>query len=166
MTAEVGDEHFEIEIMRSGDSVTAKINGNEHELEVSEPERGIYLFKRNGKIYEARVGKPKRPGDPVEVKIGGQEMSVKIFDPRKLRGSGSNHDNADGLAAVKTAMPGKVVRLLAAAGDAVEKGQGVVVVEAMKMQNELKSPKDGVVKEIRVAEGQTVAAGDILAVIE
>ena len=63
-------------------------------------------------------------------------------------------------------MPGKVVRILKAVGDEVAKGDGVIVVEAMKMQNEMKSPKDGVIKEIRVAESDTVGAGDILVVIE
>ena len=63
-------------------------------------------------------------------------------------------------------MPGKVVRVLVAEGDAVQKGDGVIVVEAMKMQNEMKSPKDGVVSKIKIAEGDTVSAGDILVVIE
>ena len=63
-------------------------------------------------------------------------------------------------------MPGKVVRLIASVGDAVEKGDAVMVVEAMKMQNELKAPKTGIVKEIRVKEGCTVSGGDILAVVE
>jgi biotin carboxyl carrier protein len=63
-------------------------------------------------------------------------------------------------------MPGRVVRLLAAQGDEVKAHQGVVVIEAMKMQNELKSPKDGRIAELRVAPGDTVAAGDVLAVIE
>ena len=63
-------------------------------------------------------------------------------------------------------MPGRVVRVLAARGEEVEAHQGVVVIEAMKMQNELKSPKAGRVAEIRVAPGDTVSAGDVLAVIE
>ena len=63
-------------------------------------------------------------------------------------------------------MPGKVVRLIASIGDLVEKGDAVLVVEAMKMQNDLKAPKAGVVKEIKVSEGTTVSAGDVLAVIE
>jgi biotin carboxyl carrier protein len=63
-------------------------------------------------------------------------------------------------------MPGKVVRVLVEVGTEVKKGDGVLVVEAMKMQNEMKSPKDGVVKEFRAAEGQIANAGEILAVIE
>ena len=63
-------------------------------------------------------------------------------------------------------MPGKVVRIMVEKGASIERGEGVLVVEAMKMQNELKSPKNGIVKNIRVEEGSTVAAGDVLAVIE
>ncbi len=71
-----------------------------------------------------------------------------------------------GAAEIKTAMPGKIVSILARQGAEIKQGEGVIIVEAMKMQNEIKSPKDGIVKEIRVAEGATVNAGDVLAVIE
>ena len=63
-------------------------------------------------------------------------------------------------------MPGRVVRLLVAEGDAVEAGQGIVVVEAMKMQNEIKSPKKGIVKKIAATAGTAVNAGDVLAIVE
>ena len=63
-------------------------------------------------------------------------------------------------------MPGKLVRILTEVGAEIKQGDSVLVVEAMKMQNEMKAPKDGIVKEIRFAEGATVNAGDVLAVIE
>ena len=63
-------------------------------------------------------------------------------------------------------MPGKIVRVLARPGDEVEAGAGVVVVEAMKMQNEIKSPKKGTIQKILVAEGAAVNAGDVLAIVE
>jgi biotin carboxyl carrier protein len=63
-------------------------------------------------------------------------------------------------------MPGKVVRILAREGTEVQAGQGIIVVEAMKMQNELKSPKQGVVQKIEVTEGATVNAGDVLVIVE
>jgi biotin carboxyl carrier protein len=63
-------------------------------------------------------------------------------------------------------MPGRVVRLLLTKGAEVEAGQGVVVVEAMKMQNEIKSPKKGVVQKMLAVEGATVNAGDVLAIVE
>ena len=63
-------------------------------------------------------------------------------------------------------MPGKIVRLLVTEKSEVEAGQGIVVVEAMKMQNEIKSPKKGVVQKILVAQGASVNAGDVLAIVE
>jgi biotin carboxyl carrier protein len=63
-------------------------------------------------------------------------------------------------------MPGKVVRLLVQVGDKVEAGQGLLVVEAMKMQNEIRSPKGGTVERLQVKEGQPVNAGEVLAWVE
>ena len=71
-----------------------------------------------------------------------------------------------GPSAVQSPMPGKVVKVLVAVGDEVKAGQGVVVVEAMKMENELKSPKDGKVKAVAAKEGQTVEAGQSLVTLE
>jgi len=67
---------------------------------------------------------------------------------------------------VQSPMPGKVVKVLVTVGDEVKAGQGVVVVEAMKMENELKSPKDGKVKAVSAKEGQAVEAGQSLVTLE
>ena len=98
--------------------------------------------------------------------IDGRSIEVELADPKKLRGSNTSNADTAGVADIKTAMPGKVVRLIAAVGDTVEKGDGVIVVEAMKMQNEIRSPKNGTVSSVRVAEGDTVKAGQILLSIE
>lgn len=164
--AELSGEKHEIEISREGGSVFAQVDGHRYELEASEPEPGVYLFKNDGKIFEASVSPPSNPSEPNFVSIGDTRFEIRLFDPKRLRGASVGDVHAGGLAEIKTAMPGKVVRVLAVAGTEVGKGDGVVVVEAMKMQNELKSPKSGTVKEIRVAEGETVSAGDILATIE
>jgi len=160
--AELGDNNHEIEIRREDGKLLARVDDRDYELEVSEPEPGVYLLKHEGKIFEASVS----AGELTQVRIGTNELEVKLTDPKRLRGSGAAHEHGDGLAEIKTAMPGKVVAVLQSVGATVEKGDGVLVVEAMKMQNELKSPKDGVIKEIRVAEGAAVSAGDILATIE
>ena len=91
---------------------------------------------------------------------------MRIIDPKRLRSAKGDDADASGKAEIKTAMPGKVVRILVAEGDTVQKGDGVIVVEAMKMQNEMKSPKDGVISKIKFAEGDTVSAGDVLVIIE
>ena len=166
LQAETDGNKYEIEIVRDGIQLSASIDGRRYELEASEPEPGTYLFKNNGRIFEAFVSVPATGGDPSLVSINGQNHEVTIIDPKRLRSAKGNDDDASGNAEIKTAMPGKVVRILVSTGDAVQKGDGVIVVEAMKMQNEMKSPKDGVISEIKVAEGDTVSAGDVLVVIE
>jgi biotin carboxyl carrier protein len=112
------------------------------------------------------VTAPKSFGDVTHVTIGKHQFDIRLIDPKRLRGAGAEAAHGHGTAEIKTAMPGKIVRILVNVGAEVEKGDGIVVVEAMKMQNELKAPKAGVVKEIRVNEGATVGSGDILATIE
>jgi biotin carboxyl carrier protein len=165
LQAEIGDEEFQLEIKNEGGEVFADINGHKYQLEVSEPEAGVYLLKNEGKIFEVFISPPKDARNATHVRVGGSEFEIKLIDPKRLRGAGGNDEHADGLAEIKTAMPGKVVRILVEKGSDVKKGDGILVVEAMKMQNELKSPKSGVVKELRVEEGSTVSAGDVLATI-
>ena len=100
------------------------------------------------------------------VLIGGGRFRFEVNDPRSLQGRRSAGGGAAGPRAVKAPMPGRVVRVLAAVGDEVAEQQGVVVIEAMKMQNELKSPKAGKVVRMAVRDGDTVGAGDVLAVVE
>jgi biotin carboxyl carrier protein len=166
LQVEIGNDKHEIELHEDGGVVKAIIDGEEFAAEVSQPEPGLFLIKRGGNIFEAFVHPDTRIDGPKKVSINGRDHEIKLIDPRRLRGYGSNADHGEGLAEIRTAMPGRVVRVLVEADSEVEKGDGVLVVEAMKMQNELKSPKNGRVKYIRVAEGDTVAAGDVLATIE
>ncbi|HLA95562.1 MAG TPA: biotin/lipoyl-containing protein [Pyrinomonadaceae bacterium] len=164
--AQIGDETYQVKIKRDGDRVFATINDREYELEASQPEPNIFLLKHNGRVHEIFVSPNTSASEPYSVSIGRKDIDVRLIDPKKLRGAGNAAEHGDGLAEIKTMMPGKVVRLLLNVGDVVEKGDAVMVVEAMKMQNDLKSPKDGTVKEIRVEEGSTVGAGDVLAIVE
>jgi biotin carboxyl carrier protein len=166
LEAEIGEDRHQVELKRSGDNISAVIDGRSYDVEVSEPEPGVYLIKKDGKIFEAYVAPADRPDVRKKVTIRGREIEVRLIDPKRLRSTGGGGEHADGLAEIKTAMPGKVVRILIAAGSEVKKGDGVLVVEAMKMQNELKSPKDGTVTNILVTEGATVVAGQSLAMIE
>ena len=100
------------------------------------------------------------------VVLSGRHFPYHVEDSRSLKARRAHGGGADGPRTIKASMPGRVVRVLAARGETVEAHQGVVVIEAMKMQNELKSPKAGTVAEMRVAAGDTVSAGDVLAVIE
>ncbi len=100
-----------------------------------------------------------------EVSVNGRVFQVEVFDPRSLRGRRAAAEGS-GPQTVAALMPGRVIRVLVESGQDVEAGQGLVVVEAMKMQNEIKSPRKGRVVEVRSAAGATVSAGDILVVIE
>jgi len=166
LQSEIGDKQHEIELIRSEDKISAVIDGELYQVEVSEPEPYVYLIKRDGRVYEAFVAPNERFDQPKVVTINKRDLEIRLIDPKRLRASTGSGEQADGLAEIRTAMPGKVARVLVETGSSVEKGDGVVVVEAMKMQNELKTPKAGIVKEIRAEEGATVSAGDILATIE
>ena len=97
--------------------------------------------------------------------VNGRRLSMEVFDPRDLRPRKGNASN-QGRQEIAASMPGKVIRVLVTAGDSVEEGQGLVVVEAMKMQNEMKSPKSGRVAEVRTRADATVGAGEVLVVVE
>lgn len=164
LQAEINGQTEDVEIVRDGDAIRARVGDREYNLIASEVEPNVFLLKNDNKVYETAVSRKHDANFVASVR--GHDIEVKIIDPKRLRGSGSDHEHGDGKAEIKTAMPGKVVRILKTVGDTVEKNEGVIVVEAMKMQNEMRSPKDGRVSEIKVAEGDTVAAGDVLVVIE
>jgi biotin carboxyl carrier protein len=123
-----------------------------------EVEPGVYSVIVEGKQREVRV-----TGD--QITIDGRVFAYEINDPRQRKRSGSGA-GAHGRASIVAPMPGKVVRILVAVGDEVTAGQGIVVVEAMKMQNEMKAPRDGKVTAIDVKENDSVTAGTVLAAIE
>jgi len=116
-----------------------------------------------GKVYEIRR---ERIENGSRIWVGDQPYSAEVRDPRSLRGRKSRTDLEKGARHLVAPMPGKVVRFLVGVNSLVEAGQGVVVVEAMKMQNEIKSPKKGSVLKLTVAEGAAVNAGDVLAIVE
>jgi|ERR1035437_947057 biotin carboxyl carrier protein len=166
LQADLDGKTHDIEIRRDGEKVIARVDRIEYELEASEPEPGVFLIKSGPQIFDTFVERPSTPSEPTHVTVGQSAFDIKLIDPKRLRGSAIDDAHAAGIIEIKTAMPGKVVRILVSAGDSVAKGDGILVVEAMKMQNELRSPKDGVVKELRAAEGATVNAGQVLAIIE
>jgi biotin carboxyl carrier protein len=125
---------------------------------IVETEPGVWSVVTGGASYEARV-----EGD--EIVIGGYRFRWEIDDPRQWKRSQSSA-GIHGKISLTAPMPGRIVRVLAAAGDMVVAGQGIVVIEAMKMQNELKAPRGGRVTAIEVNEDDRVVAGAILATIE
>ena len=118
----------------------------------------------NGNVFEIHVA-PSLDGT-YKLQTGPHEFQAEIRDPRAWRGRKQGALEAEGRQQILAPMPGKVVRLLVKVGDEVEAGQGLIVVEAMKMQNEIRSPKKGKVERLLAKEGQPVNAGEVLAWVE
>jgi len=105
------------------------------------------------------------PDGKLKLQTGSREFTAEVIDPRAWSGRRHGNAEAEGRQQIVAPMPGKVVRLLVKAGDHVEAGQGLLVVEAMKMQNEIRSPKSGTLERVLAKEGQPVNAGEVLCVV-
>ena len=160
--AEIDVRQVTIELEERNGHVTAKVGERSYEVEVARPEEGAYLIFIGERVYEATAW-PEGSGE-LRINLRGHTFNAKIIDRKHLRSTAEH--GLEGKQQLVAPMPGKIVRVLLKAGDEVATGQGVVIVEAMKMQNEIKSPKDGRVVEVRVAEGATVNANQVLAVVE
>ncbi|HEV8140692.1 MAG TPA: biotin/lipoyl-containing protein, partial [Pyrinomonadaceae bacterium] len=164
--ATIAGLEMNVEIRRNGGRVFANVDGREYELEVHQSAASVMVRTADGKVFDSRVeGKPSL-GQSVDVFVGPRQYPVTLTDPKRLRGAAAAGGQADGIARIIAPMPGKIVRVLVEPGAQLEAGMGVIVVEAMKMQNEMKAPKAGVVTAINVRVGATVNGGDVLAVIE
>ena len=164
--ANIAENHIEIELREQGSQIFATVNGHAYELERVSSTGDGFLLSQQGRVYDCRVAGQIESGATLDVTVGPRRYSVTLTDPKKLRSALGAGAHGEGAARIVAPMPGKVVRLLVEAGEAVDAGSGVVVVEAMKMQNEMKSPKAGTVISLNVESGATVNAGDLLAVIE
>ena len=162
--ARVGGREFALEIERApgGGYHAARAGAAERGLEARRVGEAV-LLAGEGRTIEAVV----TPGGDrlYTVTIGGRAYAVTLEDPLR-RGAPAAGAQQQGRAEIRAVMPGKVVALLAREGQEVLKGQGVVVIEAMKMENEIAAPRDGRVSGIRVKPGETVEAGAVLLVVE
>ncbi len=138
-----------------------RANGDivEHPFSMVQAGDRTYSILMAGRSYTAR------PVGGGAVSVNGRVFHVEVFDPRSRRGPKAA-GAAEGRQSVAAPMPGRVIRVLVEAGQEVSAGQGLIVIEAMKMQNEMKSPKDGRVAEVKTIDGATVLVGDVLIVIE
>ena len=162
----VNESQTDIQLRDEGSRVFAGIGDRKYEFQVEESAPGSYLIIQNSRVFDCRIEGRPASGKPVTVIVGQTEYRVTLTDPRRLRGTTGVAASGDDVARIVAPMPGKVARVLVAVGDLVSVGDGLVVVEAMKMQNEMKSPKAGTVTSLRAEAGSTVNAGDVLAVIE
>jgi biotin carboxyl carrier protein len=166
LTAEISGEKLELNIKRDGERVVAEIDGRPVEIVVRESAEGFYLLLAGSRVYPCRVERNAARREAFEVHVGTRTFEVALSDPKRLGSAAELALHGDTTAQIVAPMPGKIVRVLVELGAQVEAGDGVVVVEAMKMQNEMKSPKAGTVVALHTEAGATVNAGDVLAVIE
>jgi biotin carboxyl carrier protein len=163
LTAELWGSEHSLSLTREGDKVSAQVDGRTYELTIRERDDHEYLLIDGTKVYDSRIETTR---DNFIVHLRDQSYPVRIIDPKRLRSTQSAGRHDHGSADIVAPMPGKVVRILVNEGEEVASGKGILIVEAMKMQNELKTPKAGTVVSIRAEAGATVNAGDVLAVVE
>jgi len=158
-----GNEHVvdvdEIEV----DLFRVVVDGVEQMVDAQKSERTVYSLLVNGRSYEANV---TEKSDGLDITIEGDFYDFKVVDERRRTLSRHADVAASGIQVIQAQMPGKVVSILVEPGHRVKVGDGLLVLEAMKMENEIKSPKAGEVKEVNVQQGDTVESGQKLLVVE
>jgi len=164
--ATIADYQTDVRIKEEGSRVFAEIDDRRYELDLHESAAGRYLVIADGLVFNCQVEDRPESGKQVDVVVGTKQYSVTLTDPKRLRSAAGVVGHGDDVARIVAPMPGKVVRILVAIGDQVNAGAGIVVVEAMKMQNEMKTPKAGKVTAVSAELGATVNAGEVLAVVE
>ena len=161
----LGEQSYTVEIEETDKSVyRVSVDGHEFLVDGKKTGRTNYSLIVENRSFEIEVD---HQGDEYRVLVDGRNYHVNLVDERRMRsGGGQAGGGLQGRQAVSVPMPGKVIAVLVAEGDIVEKGQGLVIVEAMKMENEVRSPISGEVKEIKAKQGDTVEGGAVLLIIE
>lgn len=164
MTYEISidGKNYRLDLSQSAGQWSCHLNGREIEVDAVLARPDVLSLRIGNRAYEVKC---ERAASDIHIWVGSQRFAPEVRDPRSLR-SRSHAADDQGPRKLTAPMPGKVVRILLAEGVEVEAGAGVVVVEAMKMQNEVKSPKKGTIQKILVTEGAAVSAGDVLAIVE
>jgi biotin carboxyl carrier protein len=140
-----------------------RIDGRAIPIDAVIPRRDVLSLLVDGRSYEI---KREQTATDLHMWVGSARFAVEVRDPRSMRSRQKAAGDEKGPRKIIAPMPGRIVRVLVAENSAVEAGQGIVVVEAMKMQNEIKSPKNGVVKKLLATPGAAVNPGDVLAIVE
>jgi biotin carboxyl carrier protein len=163
--ATLGERNYTVEIEEIDKSVyRISVDGNEFMVDGKKTGRTNFSLIVDNRSFEIEVD---HKGDEYRVLVDGRSYRVNLMDERRVRTSGAvEAAGMQGRQAVSVPMPGKVIAVLVAEGDTVEKGQGLVIVEAMKMENEVRSPIAGEVKAIKVTQGETVEGGATLLIVE
>ena len=157
-----GDGEYAVTVEKSGDGFRVTVDGRPMEVDLVAAEPGCYSFVADGEVTDVVV---VRDGSRRYVAVGGYSFILEEGGGREQRAAAAVEDVVAGIQTIRAPMPGKVVKIAAAEGDAVEKGR-TVVVEAMKMEHPLTAAGPGIVKKISCQEGQNVDADQPLAEVE
>lgn len=158
----IDGKHYRLELDQHEHGWSCRVDGREVEVDAVLARPNVLSLRLGSKAYEVKC---ERVGSDLHLWVGSRRFAAEVSDPRSLRSRARTADD-HGPKKLTAPMPGKVVRVLLGQGAEVQAGEGVLVVEAMKMQNEVKSPKKGTIQKILVAEGAAVNAGDVLAIVE
>jgi len=154
---------YRLELTRADDGWHCRLDGREVQIDAVLTRPDVLSLLIEGKAYEV---KRERTATDMLLCVGSVRYAAGLRDPRSLQSRKDGAGYAKGPRKLIAPMPGKVVRVLVPANSEVSEGQGVMIVEAMKMQNEIKSPKKGTVQKVLATVGVNVNAGDVLAIVE
>jgi len=160
----ISDTRRIVELERDANRWRISLDGEPVDADAVEIAPNNFSVLLNGKSHEILV--TPSPNGTLTLQAAHREFVAEVIDPRAWRGRRHGALEAEGRQQILAPMPGKIVRVLVQVGERVEAGQGLLVVEAMKMQNEIRSPKSGTVDRLLVKEGQPVNAGEVLAWID
>ncbi|MGH9863188.1 MAG: biotin/lipoyl-containing protein [Candidatus Acidiferrales bacterium] len=158
----VGGEPRSVELTRRGVGWECALDGQRRIVDVLQVVPGVFSLLLEGQSFTVSV---ERTGENFRLQVRGAELPATVENPRRWHGRASGGLGLAGRQEIRAPMPGKVVRVLVEENQAVEAGQGLVVVEAMKMQNQIPSAQKGVVEKILAREGDTVEHGTVLLIV-
>jgi biotin carboxyl carrier protein len=158
----IDGKSYRLDLNRVDGGWSCRVDGREVAVDAVLARPDVLSLRIGNQAYEVKC---ERVAGDMHLWVGSARFAAEVRDPRSLRGRVRAVDD-HGPRKLIAPMPGKIVRVLVREGDEVEAGTGVLVVEAMKMQNEIKSPKKGAIQKILVGEGAAVNAGDVLAIVE
>jgi biotin carboxyl carrier protein len=163
LVVQIDGKECRLQLKRAAGGWECLIDGHETLVDATLIRRHVLSLRIAGRVYEV-----KREASVAETYlwVGHTRYAAEWRDPRSLRGRKRNAEDDESPRKLIAPMPGKVIRILLQERAQVEAGQGIVVMEAMKMQNEIKSPRKGTIQKILATEGASVNAGDVLAIVE
>lgn len=160
LSVDVDGVEYLVELRKTDAGLDFELADESGTASIAQVGEGVYSVLLGCRSVTVRVA---RDTDYLVVHVNGTRHRIRVRDARDRRSQKTAA--MDGPVEIRAQMPGKIVKVLAKAGEDVEAGQGLIIVEAMKMQNEIAAPKSGTVKRVAVTEGATVGAGEVLLVV-